>query len=217
MSYTKREMLEKLIEFKNEHGHYPARKDFDAKNGLPSRNTTYRKFGSIENAVKQAELFERGEQVIEDEQERKSIKPLSSARGFQCPFCGNYTTNADEYYSGLTTIIINRFIGLLNSNNEQSYSDGVMDCIYKAFGLKNLTVRNALKEAGYIEKFDQRFNIEEQDLDSQGYRKLRCYKCGQLKDDWDITVDTSTKTFVEYICEDCLSEKNKGGNKNETK
>lgn len=120
----------------------------------------------MDNAIKEAELYERGELIEENEQERKSIKPSSKKGGFQCPFCGSWTQNAEEYYSSLTILIINRFIDLLNSNNGEGHFSGVIDCIYKVFGTKNQTVRRALEKEGYLEEFDQRHNVEEQDLSS---------------------------------------------------
>jgi len=53
-----------------------------------------------------------------------------------------------------------RFIELLNSNNERSYSEGIFDCIYKVFGVENKRVRHELKKAGYLEKFDYRHKKE---------------------------------------------------------
>lgn len=210
MSYKKQELIEALIEFKSKHGRYPTRQDFKAKRITPSKNVFYRNFGNMESAIKQAELVERGELIVEDEQEIKSIKPSSKKGTFQCPFCGSYTTDSEKYYSNLTRTLAMRFVDLLNSNNEQKYSDGVMDCIYKVFGGRNLTVRQALRSSGLLEKFEQRYGTEAQALNY----KLRCYKCGELKDEWEITVDTS-KSYCKDICEDCLSKKQNGKKKNQ--
>lgn len=217
MSYSKQELIDALIEFKNEYGRYPTRKDFRAKRITPSKNVFYRNFGSMENAIKQAELYESGKPVLEDEQERKSLKPSSKKGGFQCPFCGNWKQNAEEYYSSLTILIINRFIDLLNSNNGEGYFSAVMDCIYKVFGTKNQTVRRALEKEGYLEEFEQRHNVEEQDLSSQSYGKLKCYKCGKYKDDGEITIDIVSPYRTENICEDCLSKKQQRGKKEDPK
>ena len=46
-------------------------------------------------------------------------------------------------------------------------------------------------------------SVEQQEKDSE--YKLRCYICGEFKDEWDLTVDTTTPN-CEYICEDCLSK-----------
>lgn len=104
-----------------------------------------------------------GKETKEEEFLPKKLRRRSAAKeptGFQCPFCGNYTSDANEYYSSLTQIISMRLTGLLQSNNGQDYSDGVMDCIYKVFGTRNMAVRRALAAAGYLEKFEQRYEIE---------------------------------------------------------
>ena len=159
MSYSKKELIEVLIEFKNDYGCYPTRQDFKAKKITPSKNTFYRVFGSMENAIKQAELYEKGELIPEDEREIKSIKAVSKKGGFQCAFCGNYTNGADGYYSSMAKILAMRFIKLLKSNKGQNYFDGVMDCIYGVFGGKNPVIREALRSAGYLETFEQQFQI----------------------------------------------------------
>ena len=157
MSYSKKELIEALIEFKNEYGRYPTRQDFKAKKVTPSKNTFYRGLGSMENAIKQAELYVDGELIIEDEREIKSIKAVSKKGGFQCAFCGNYTNGADEYYSSMAKILAMRFIKLLKSSKGQNYFDGVMDCIYEVFGGENPVMRKALRSAGYLETFEQQF------------------------------------------------------------
>ena len=215
MSYSAQEILEKLIEYKKKHGHYPTRSDFKNKNGLPSKNTIYRQFGTIENAVKQAVLFERGELNVE-EVERKSIKPISKKGGFRCPFCGNYTSNAEKYYSSLTIILTTRLTDLLKSKTRPCCTESVMDCIQKVFGTKNLVVRKVLNDIGCLEKFDQQFSVNEQEIGSNGIGKLRCYKCDELKDEWEITVDTDTM-FCEFICEDCHAKKQKSKEKEAVK
>ena len=46
-------------------------------------------------------------------------------------------------------------------------------------------------------------SVEQQEKDAA--HKLRCHVCGEMKDEWDVTVDTTT-TLCEYICEDCVSK-----------
>jgi len=208
ISYSKRELIENLISFKDEYSHYPTRQDFKAKRIVPSKTTYHRVFGGIENAIKQAELVERGDLIIEDEREIKSIKSTSKKGSFQCPLCGNWINDADKSYSSLVRILSMRFINLLRPKDEQSYHNGVMDCIHAVFGGRNLMVRQTLKEVGYLEKFEKRYKEEEQESGSQGYGEIRCYKCGKLKKDWETTVDTTTK-FCKPICEDCLAKKGK--------
>lgn len=114
----------------------------------------------MEKAIEQAESYVKGELIIEDEREIKSIKPVSKKGGFQWAFCGNYTDGVDEYYSSLTKIIAMRFIELLNSSNEQNYFNGVMDCIHAVFRGKNPVMREALRLAGYLEIFEKRYDVE---------------------------------------------------------
>lgn len=215
VAYSKKELIERLIEFKSKYGRYPTRKDFNAKKITPSKTTFYRFFRSVEDANKKAELYGRGELTLEDEQEIKPIKSVSKKGSFPCPFCGNLTSGSDKHYSTMTKTIAMRFINLLKSKDEQSDFNTVMDCIHEVFGRGNPVMREALRLAEYLEKFEKRYEEEEQDSGSQVFGKQRCYKCGKLKDDWDITVDTDTK-FCKPICEDCLSnsKNRKRGNTN---
>lgn len=99
------------------------------------------------------------EEMLQPKKRRRS-RPAKKPSGFQCSFCGCYTSKSDEYYSSLTTILINRFIELLNSNNGQTYFDGVMDSIHAVFGTKNPVIRSHLELVGYLEKYEQRFGIQ---------------------------------------------------------
>jgi len=109
------------------------------------------------------------EEIEEQWDKEKITRPRrrkSSAKqpyGFQCPLCGNWTTNPYKYYSSLTIILTMRFIELLNSSNgnAEGYFEGVLDSFYKVFGPRNPVVRHELEKAGYLEKFDQRFRLEQ--------------------------------------------------------
>ena len=129
---------------------------------------------------------------------RSSVKKHS---GFQCPFCGNYTRDAKEYYSSLATILALRFISLLNSHNEQGYFDGVMDCIHAVFGGYDSGVRKALEATGYLDTFVQRHGK----MDEGSEHKLKCDYCNEWKREELITIDDSK--VAKFICEDCLSKK----------
>ncbi len=139
----------------------------------------------------------------------KGRKRASQKLGIQCPFCGNKTTGVEKYYSSLTTILSMRFVELLRSTNDQCCFDRVLDCIHSVFGPGNPAIRHELKNAGYLHKYEHRFGKGE---DESPY-KLRCYVCRELKDEWEITVDTSTGPNCEYICEDCLAKKLSKDNK----
>lgn len=169
MAYSKQEILEKLIEFKKNNDRYPNRKDFDTKNGLPGRNTVYRAFGSIENAIKQAELFEKGELIIEDDRERKSIQPISRKYRYQCAFCGNWIKDIVKYHSSLGRILTMKFTSLLSSNEGESYFEGVLDCLIKAFRPKNPIVEDELKRAGYWEMYEARVERSSQNTKNNNY------------------------------------------------
>lgn len=86
--------------------------------------------------------------------------------GFQCPFCGNWTTNPNKYYSSLTIILSIRFIKLLNSSNgnAEGYFEGVLDSIYKVFGPWNPVITRELEKAGFHEAFDKRFGINKKEF-----------------------------------------------------
>ena len=200
MSYSKQELIENLIGFKEEYGRVPTRQDFNAGRIKPSKTTYYRTFGSIEDAVKQAELYRRGELVAEDKREIRSVKAVSKKGEFQCAFCGNYTSDVERYHSNLAKIIAMRFINFLKSNKGQDYYDAVMDCIHAVFGGNNPIMKEELVSAGYLDAFEQRHGKGRQD---QEY-KLRCDNCDQWKWDRLITIDDST--VAKFICEDCISE-----------
>lgn len=154
-------MIENLIGFKSEYGHYPTRRDFKSKKITPSKNTYYRVFDNIENAIRQVELYEKGELATENEREIKSVRPISKKGEFQCPFCGNWTSGIEKYHSSLTTILKMRFLDLLNSKSRQCCAESMMDCIHAVFGRENPTIRKALALEGYLEKYDQRYSIKE--------------------------------------------------------
>ena len=153
MAYSKQGLIENLVSFKREHGQFPTHSDFKNRIITPSRNVYYRKFGSMEEAIKQAELYEKGDLFIEDEPDQKPTRSIRQDKGAQCPFCGNQIRGTEEFYSSFTRILIMRFMDRLKSSNGDSYSDGVLDCIKDVFGIDNLVVRRELAVAGYLEMF----------------------------------------------------------------
>ncbi len=144
------------------------------------------------------------ERLIEEAERPKKKRTRLVAKkhtGLQCSFCGNYTTDINEYYSSLTDILLTRFINLLDSNNGQNYSDAVIDCIHAVFGRDNPSVRRALKLDGCLEAFKQRHGK----MDEGSEHKLKCDYCNEWKWEELITIDDSKVT--KFICEDCLSNK----------
>ncbi len=141
--------------------------------------------------------------IEEAEQSKKKRIRLVAKKhtGFQCSFCGNYTTDINEYYSSLTEVLLTRFIKLLKSNSGQSYFEGVMDCIHAVFGNHNPVMRKALKFGGYLDPFKQRHGKINEDSE----HKLQCDNCNQWKWEHLITIDDSK--VAKFICEDCLSNK----------
>ncbi len=121
--------------------------------------------------------------------------------GFQCSFCGNYTTDINEHYSSLTDILLTRFIKLLKSNGGQSYFEGVIDCIHAVFGRDNPSMRRVLKLEGYLDAFEQRHGKMEEDIEY----KLKCGHCNEWKWEQQITIDDSK--VANLICEDCFSKR----------
>jgi len=143
------------------------------------------------------------ERVIEEAEQPKKKRTRLAAKkhtGFQCSFCGNYTTDINEHYSSLSKVMLTRFIKLINRNNGQSYFEGVMDCIHAVFGRDNPSMRTTLKLEGYLDAFEQRHGKMEEDM---GY-KLKCGQCNDWKWEQQITIDDSK--VARLICEDCLSK-----------
>ncbi len=233
--YTRTDLVKSIVQFKADNkGRLPEKEDWANGEIKPSLRTFQRrasieelileadqyksvadfeeKLGELEQAKKIAEYkrkYKRKSQSTEEAKELefkpKAKRIKSTARkhsGFQCSFCGGWTTGVDEYYSALKKILVVRLIELLENSKERGHFDGVMDCIHAIFKDPDPAVRLVLEKAGYLEAFNQRFDGAVQD---SSY-KLRCHVCGKLKDEWDVTVDT-TKPNCEYICEDCLSKK----------
>lgn len=97
--------------------------------------------------------------MLQSKKQRRS-RAAKKPSGFQCPFCGNYTRKADEYYSSLTTILAMRLIDFLKTIKEECCFNSVLDCIYEIFGPVNPTIRRELQKVGYLEKYDHRFGIQ---------------------------------------------------------
>lgn len=207
MAYSEQQLLECLNAFKKENDRYPTHSDFKNGDITPSKNVYYRRFGNMENAIEQAERYENGDLILE-EKTRGPIKIFIATKGtFQCPFCGSWTSGLEEFHSSLTIILSMRFVSILKATKEECCFNQVLDCIYSVFGFDNPTIRRELAFLGYLRKFEARFCKVVKDAKY----KLICHVCGELKDEWDVTVDTSAKPNCKYICEDCLS-KEAGGN-----
>jgi len=173
-------------------GKLPETHDWEKGKITPSLRTFQRRLKSIEEAILEADQYnsvgEYENKLLEDEQKRekekykrrsrkekctsgnteeimKPKKRKSTARdhsGFQCPFCGNWTTGIEAYYSSLTNNLIHRFVNLIDSDHEGGYFEGVMDCIFQVFRSENLAVRKVLAKAGYLERYDQRIKKKEE-------------------------------------------------------
>lgn len=100
---------------------------------------------------------ERNDEDIPKHKNRRCTANQRS--GFPCPFCGGNVSYKTEYHSSLATILIGRFVDLLNSNNGPDYSCAVMDCVFKVFGPVNPIMRKEMESAGYLEKYDREFNF----------------------------------------------------------
>jgi hypothetical protein len=161
MSYKKNELIESLLQFKQENGRFPSRQDFQMGRVGPGKSTFYRAFGSIENAIGRAIACEKGEIVIEDKNSTTRSRSRSVPGGMQCPFCGGLVDRISEFYSSLVVVLSSRFIGLLKSRNGQTYADGVLDCISAVFGPTNPVIKNALLKAGFISLFENRHKTAE--------------------------------------------------------
>ena len=158
MAYQKEVLLKNLLSFEEENGHYPTHQDWEDKSITPSKGVYYRTFGSMEEAIRQAELYKRGELVIEDRKRNRSTDFPEKQKRVRCLTCGQYVRNIGEYFDTLPKILSGRFINLLNSNNGQTYFDGVMDSIHAVFGTKNPVIRTHLELVGYLEKYEEKYN-----------------------------------------------------------
>lgn len=151
------------------------------------------------------------ERLIEEVEQRRKKRTrllVKKHTSFHCSFCGNYTTDSNEYYSNLTNILLTRFINLFKPSNDQNYSEGVMDCIHAVWGGHNSVMRRALEVAGYLDAFEQKHGKIDEDLE----HKHKCEHCDQWKWEWQLTIDESKVAML--ICEGCLSKKkDKKGNK----
>jgi len=76
--------------------------------------------------------------------------------GFPCPFCGNYTTDANGYYASLPRILIIRFVDLLKASDTEDYFNGVLDCVHAIFPFGNPAVKDTLRREGFLERYDKR-------------------------------------------------------------
>jgi hypothetical protein len=156
MSYTDRELIEALLKFKQESGQFPSLRDFGARQNLPSKNTYYRAFGSLENAVDRAIAFDRGEPDNAGQIKHRNRQTRTISRGMECPFCGGFVDKISAYYSSLVSILSSRFVGLLKSANDNGYINGILDCIHAVFGPENPVIKNALLKAGFLGLFEDR-------------------------------------------------------------
>ena len=84
MAYQKKDLLERLVKFKETYGRLPSHSDFKAGIISPSKNVYYRQFGSMEEAINQAKAYERGELDFEDEAEISKVRSEIRKDGFQC-------------------------------------------------------------------------------------------------------------------------------------
>jgi hypothetical protein len=208
MAFKKQELLENLLSFREENGRFPTSKDFKQKSIRPSKNVYYRHFGSLKEAFNQAEALDGGSLAIQDESDEDRIRDEVRREKFRCPFCGGTTNKVKEYYSSLTIILSSRLINRLKSNHEGSYSEGVMDCICDVFGPENPVVRKKLVLEGYLEKFEKRFEERVADVGYQGDGKARCYKCGKVYEDYELTIDIISPYRTRDICENCIADRN---------
>jgi hypothetical protein len=214
MAFKKQELLEKLLLFREENGRFPSSKDFKQKSIQPSKNVYYRHFGSLKEAVNQAEALEGGNSVIQDGPENDRIRNEVRKERFRCPFCGGTTNRVKEYHSSLTIILSSRLINRLKANNEGSYSEGVMDCICDVFGTVNPVIRKKLALESYLEKYGKRHEDRPVDYESQGNGNCRCYKCGKVYEDYEMTIEIISPYRTADICENCASNK-EDNNENE--
>ncbi len=136
----------------------------------------------------------------------KTRNSVRKRTGFECPFCGNDTSKPREYFSSLAEILTYRFLKLLNTENRIEYIHGVLDCIYEVFGSQNRIMRRRMERAGFLEKYDQQHAAKADGVDYSPEGKHRCCKCGQFKNDWELSIECISSIRHVDICEDCVSK-----------
>lgn len=157
MKYTKKELVQRLIKFKNENdGQYPTVKELDGGKVGISRWTYYKNFGNLTKTIEIANQYEKGEIQFEEPQ-----IPLESKQGFDCPFCGNWATGAKEFYSSLNRLLSLRFAERVGDpENHPEYNSAVLDCVHDVFGRNNVMMLNALAKQGKCDIFQERWTKE---------------------------------------------------------
>jgi len=74
---SKEDLVLILIKFKEQHGKYPSKADFESKKIQPSLRTFQRKFGTVGEAFSEADKYksvDAFEQMIEEEEKKREIK-----------------------------------------------------------------------------------------------------------------------------------------------
>lgn len=75
--FLKKDLISILIKFKKKHGRLPSKDDFAAKRIQPSMRTFQRKFGTIRNALEEADKYktvDEFEQKLEEDKKKMEIK-----------------------------------------------------------------------------------------------------------------------------------------------
>jgi hypothetical protein len=151
--------IEELLQEANQ---YKSVSEFEEKLAEEKQKREIKEYKRKYKKHSKSEEQQAGEEDVPKKRQRRPAAIKHS--GFQCSFCGNWTSNINEYYSSLTKILSMRFLALLNSGNGRGHFEGVLDCIHAVFGPSNPVIREELRKSGYIDKFDQRFGIEAKDM-----------------------------------------------------
>jgi hypothetical protein len=164
MAYKRQDLIYRLLAFKEEHGRFPTRKDFELKKIEPSKNVFYRAFKSLEKAIQQAErVAGGGEAPVE---ETKS-PPRGDRCSTHCPFCGSSVPSINSFYDTLPQIIVSRYLELLRLAAGDTYQDAVLDCLLEIFGPKDKRLRSELIRVGWLDLFERRFKCASPDSDDE--------------------------------------------------
>jgi len=154
VAYEKSDLITRLIQFKDENGRLPTRKDFKGKRITPNKNVYYKIFGDMKNAAKQVDLLQQGELVFEA---GKSVwHPALKGYRFRCPFCGS-GLQAPFNYATCKDYILSRFMDHIKNNlKNKDYLDAVFDCLASVFGEANADVEKALRAEGFFSAYQKR-------------------------------------------------------------
>ena len=145
--YTKKELIEALIEFRDKNGEFPTRQNFKDRTFPISTKPYYNNFGGLEKAIEFTKRYQSGEAELEE------YKIHVEREGFNCPFCNSFTTGADKFFSTLNYTLASRYTANLKEAGSQEETNGIFKCIFSTFHVRNKRMNEFLSNEGYLEAY----------------------------------------------------------------